>query len=64
MSPPSGSPNGDPRERDARLQSLFYISFRVSARESSLQVPFTDLPQRETTHLHSPFQPYLKVPGR
>jgi len=34
-----------------------------SARKPSLQVPFTELPQRET-HLQSPFQPYLKVPDR
>jgi hypothetical protein len=34
------------------------------AREPSLQVPFTELPQRETLHLWSPFQPYLKVLGR
>ena len=34
------------------------------AREPSLQTPFTELPQRETLHLQSPFQPYLKVPGR
>jgi hypothetical protein len=33
-------------------------------RETSLQVPFTELPQRETLHLQSPFQPYLKVLGR
>ena len=50
-------------ERDACLQSLFYISFRVQAREPSLQVPFTELPKRETLHLQSHFQPYLKVPG-
>ena len=30
-----------------------------AAREPSLHVPFTDLPQRETLH-----QPYLKVPGK
>jgi len=34
------------------------------ARKPSLQVPFTELPQRETPHLLSPFQPYLKVPDR
>ena len=34
------------------------------AREPSLQVPFTELPQRETPHLQSPFQPYLKVHDR
>ena len=34
------------------------------AREPSLQVAFTELPQRKTLHLQSPFQPYLKVPGR
>jgi hypothetical protein len=37
------------------------------ARKLSLQVPFTELPHRETLHLQHPFQPYLtylKVPGR
>ena len=34
------------------------------AREPSLQVPFTELPQRETLHLQRSFQPYLKIPGR
>ena len=33
-------------------------------REPSLQIPFTELPQRERLHLQSPFQPYIKVPGR
>ena len=56
--------NGAPLERAARLQSLFYISFRVPSKERSLQVPFTELLQRVTLHLQSPFQPYLKVPGR
>jgi hypothetical protein len=30
--PPPGSPNGAPMKRDARLQSLFYISFRVPSK--------------------------------
>jgi len=34
------------------------------ARDPSLQVPFTELRQREILHLQSPFQPYLKVPCR
>ena len=34
------------------------------ARKLSFQVPLKELPQRETPHLQSPFQPYLKVPGR
>jgi len=32
MNPPPGSPNGAPMERDARLQSLFYISIRVPSK--------------------------------
>jgi hypothetical protein len=32
------------------------------AREPSLQVPFTELPQRETLHLQSPFHPHPKSP--
>ena len=31
-SPPSGSPNGAPMKRHARLQSLFYISFRAPSK--------------------------------
>ena len=34
------------------------------ARTPSLQVPFTELPQGGTPHLHSPLHPSLKVPGR
>ena len=34
------------------------------ARKPSLQVPFTELPQRGTPHLQRSFQPYLEVPGR
>jgi hypothetical protein len=43
-------------ERDAGLQSPFYIYFN---NEPSLQVPFTEPPKKETPHLHRPFQPYL-----
>ena len=41
-------PNGVAMERDAHLQSLFYISFRVPSKGVTLQVSFTELPQRET----------------
>jgi hypothetical protein len=34
------------------------------AREPSLQVSFAEIPQRETLHAQSPFQPSLKVLGR
>jgi hypothetical protein len=34
------------------------------AREPSLQVLFTELPQRGTLHFQSPCQPYLEVPSR
>jgi hypothetical protein len=34
------------------------------AREPSPQVPFTELPHRETLKLQSSFQPHLKLPGR
>ena len=57
-------PNGGPMERDAHLQSLFTYSPRTSQMESSLQFPFTDLPQSERPHLHSTFQPSLKFPRR
>jgi len=42
--PPSRFPNGAPMERYARLQSLFYIFFRVPSNEVSLQVPRTERP--------------------
>jgi len=34
MNPPPGSPNRAPMERDANLQGLFYISFRVPSKEA------------------------------
>jgi len=34
------------------------------ARNPSLNVPFTELPQKQTLHFKRTFQPYLKVPGR
>jgi hypothetical protein len=52
MSPPPGSPNGAPVERDDHLQRLFYISFRVPSKGALLQVLFIEL------HL------YLKVPSK
>jgi hypothetical protein len=51
-------------ERDVCLRRLFYISFTVPGKGAPLQVPFTELPKRETLHLQSPFQPYIKVLGR
>ena len=35
-----------------------------TARKSSFQVHFTELPQRETPHIQSSLHPSLKVPGR
>ena len=54
--------SGTPMRRDARLQSLLYISLRVPARKPPLQVPFTELPQSEWLHPQSPFQPITKSP--
>jgi hypothetical protein len=51
------------RERRPFLEPTFYLSFRVPSK-GALQVPFTELPQREKLHLQSPFQLYLKVPAR
>jgi len=48
---------------DACLQSLFYISFRVPSKEALPSCSLHRTPT-ETVHLQSPFQPYLKVPGR
>ena len=39
--PPSRFPSAVPMEKDARLQSLFYISSRVSSNGVTLQVPLT-----------------------
>jgi len=51
MSPPPGFPNGAAREGNACLQSLFSTYPTGSpVREPSLQVPLTQLPQRETLH--------------
>jgi len=51
-------------ERDARLQILFYISFRVPNKGALLPGSLTELTLREMLHLQSPFQPSLKVPDR
>ena len=50
-------------ERDVSRAFSTYPS-GSPARNTSLQFPFTELPQRETPHLQSPIQPYLKVLGR
>ena len=62
-SPPPGSPKG-PLWKDTVYRAFSTYPSGSQAREPSLQVSFTELPQRETLHLQSPFQPYLKVPGR
>ena len=43
--PPPGSPNGAPMERDASLQSLFYISFRVPSKEALPPEPLSTISQ-------------------
>jgi hypothetical protein len=40
-------------ERDAHSRALLNIFLGSPAREPSLQVPFTELPNRETPHLQS-----------
>ena len=62
MNPPPGSPIGARVERDARLQGLFYISFRVPSK-GALPSQNSHI-ERETLHLQSPIQPYLIVPSR
>jgi len=51
-------------ERDAHLQSLFYISFRVPSKGA---LPLGSLhrapPERDTTP-PEPLSTYFKVPGR
>jgi len=42
--PPSRFPSGAPMERDSHLKSLFYITFWVLRKGSSLQVPLTERP--------------------
>jgi hypothetical protein len=52
-------------ERDACLQSLFYIFFRVPSKGALLPGSLHSAPtERETLHLQSLFNPYFKVPGR
>jgi hypothetical protein len=47
-------------ERDAQLQRLFYISFRVPSK-GTLPPKFPSQSfHREMLHLHSLFQPFLK----
>jgi hypothetical protein len=56
-------------ERDARLQSFFNISFRIPSKgvlppRSLHRAPTQRERERERLDLQSPFQPYLKDPGR
>jgi len=57
--PSSSSPNGAPMERDARLQSLFYISFRVPSKGALPLGSFHRVPTERYSTFRAPFQPYL-----
>ena len=52
--PPSRPPSGAPMERDARLQSLVYVSCRVPSKGARLQIPLTERPWREMLRFQSP----------
>ena len=56
-------PNRAPKERDSHLQSLPYIFFRVPSKEAPLQVPLTQLSQRETLHFQSPPSTISLIPS-
>ena len=52
--PPSSFPSGAPVEKDSRLQSLFYITFRILRKGFPLQVPFTERPWRVMLRFQCP----------
>ena len=58
-SPPPGSPDGAPTERDARLQCLFYISFKVPSMEAfppgSLHRAHTERERERDPTFRAPF---------
>ena len=56
--------NGAPMERDARLQSLFYISFRVPSKEALPPGSLHRAPMERYTTPPEPLHPFLKVPVR
>jgi hypothetical protein len=63
-------PRGAAMERDAHLQSLFYLSSRIPSKEAfpprfpSQNSQRERKRERETPHLQNPFQPSLRVPSR
>jgi hypothetical protein len=56
--------SGAPMERDAHLKAFSIYPSGPPARKPCLQVPLTELPEREMLHLQGLFQPSLLVPGR
>jgi hypothetical protein len=68
----SKSPVDEPSSRfpkrgnygDARLQSLFYTSFRVPSKGALPPGSFHRTPTERDIHPYSLFQPHLKVTGR
>jgi len=53
-SPLPGCPAGPPWREMPFPWALFHISFRISSKGAPLQVPLTELPQREMFHFRSP----------
>jgi len=62
--PSSRFPKWGPYGKRRPSPEPFLPILRGPARQPSLQVPFIELPQRETLHLQSSFQPHLKIPSR
>jgi hypothetical protein len=50
-------------ERDARLQSIYYISFRVSRKGALPPGSLNRAPTERDTPPTEPFQTYLKIKG-
>ena len=63
--PSNSFPKEAPMRRDACLQRLFYLSFRVPSKGALSASSLHRTPtESETIHVQSPFQPSPKVPGR
>ena len=64
-SPVKQCPLPGPLWRKMPVSSAFlYISFRESSKAVPLQLPLTELQQRETLHFQSPLLPFFKIPSK
>ena len=62
MSSPPGSPNGAAMERDARLQRLFYVSFRVPSKGALPPCSLHRAPTERHSTPRAPFNHISKSP--